>query len=56
MAVDYPYETVEILLSCAAVIFDDGMFLCEAELYILLPLFFIPLTAKLHTTCSLTIA
>ena len=31
MAVDYPYETVEILLACAAVIFDDGLFPCEAE-------------------------
>ena len=31
MAVDYPYETVEILLACATVVFDDGLFPCEAE-------------------------
>jgi len=31
MTVDYPYETVEILLACATVVFDDGLFPCEAE-------------------------
>ena len=31
MAVEYPYETVEMLLACAAVIFDAGLFSCEAE-------------------------
>ena len=31
MSVEYPHETVELLLSCAVVIFDDGLFEWGAE-------------------------